>query len=135
MLPVIPSNGPDAVAVLCQTPVSAARATPKLTEATSTSASSSNPIRWTEPTRVRTPLCSPILVLPYVGTRALTDTVARIKVTLTTRRGRLRTLLFFGIGLSAGALAILAYGLQLFPRLELTTVDTRFSIRGDAETP
>jgi adenylate cyclase len=54
---------------------------------------------------------------------------------LTTRRGRLRTLLFFAIGLSAGALATLAYGLGLFPRLELTTVDTRFSIRGDQARP
>ena len=58
-----------------------------------------------------------------------------MKATLTTRRGRLRTLLFFAIGLSAGALAILAYGLHLFPRLELTTVDTRFSIRGDTARP
>ena len=58
-----------------------------------------------------------------------------MKATLTTRRGRLRTLLFFAIGLSAGALATLAYGLHLFPRLELTTVDTRFSIRGDAARP
>ena len=51
------------------------------------------------------------------------------------RRGRLRTLLFFAIGLSAGALATLAYGLHLFQRLELTTVDTRFSIRGDTARP
>jgi adenylate cyclase len=54
-----------------------------------------------------------------------------MKATLTTRRGRLRTLLFFAIGLSAGALATLAYELHVFQRLELTTVDTRFSIRGD----
>jgi adenylate cyclase len=58
-----------------------------------------------------------------------------MKATLTTRRGRLRTLLFFAIGLSAGALAILAYGMHLFQRLELTTVDTRFSIRGDTARP
>ena len=58
-----------------------------------------------------------------------------MKARLTTRRGRLRTLLFFAIGLSAGALATLAYELHLFPRLELTTVDTRFSIRGDAARP
>ena len=54
---------------------------------------------------------------------------------MTTRRGRLRTLLFFSIGLSAGALAILAYGFHLFPRLELATVDTRFSLRGDRSRP
>ena len=58
-----------------------------------------------------------------------------MKATLTTRRGRLRTLLFFAIGLSAGALAVLAYELHFFPRLELTTVDTRFSIRGEATRP
>ena len=54
---------------------------------------------------------------------------------LTTRRGRLRTLLFFAIGLSAAALATLAYGLQLVSRLELASVDARFSIRGDTVTP
>ena len=58
-----------------------------------------------------------------------------MKARLTTRRGRLRTLLFFAIGVSAGGLAILAYGFQLFQRLELTTVDTRFSIRGDTARP
>ena len=54
---------------------------------------------------------------------------------MTTRRGGLRTLLFFAIGLSAAALAILAYEFHFFPRLELTTVDTRFSIRGDTARP
>jgi len=54
---------------------------------------------------------------------------------LTTRRGRLRTLLFFAIGLSAGVLATLAYELHFVPRLELTTVDTRFSIRGEPARP
>jgi adenylate cyclase len=54
---------------------------------------------------------------------------------VTTRRGRLRPLLFFAIGLSAGALATLAYELHVFQRLELTTVDTRFSIRGDTARP
>ena len=58
-----------------------------------------------------------------------------MKATLITRRGRLRTLLFFAIGVSAGALATLAYGLDLGSRLELATVDARFSIRGDAATP
>ncbi len=54
---------------------------------------------------------------------------------MTTRRGRLRTALFFAIGLTAGGFAILAYGLHVFERLELTTVDARFSIRGDLATP
>jgi adenylate cyclase len=54
---------------------------------------------------------------------------------VTTRRGRLRTGLFLAIGLIAGSLAILAYGLHVFARLELSTVDTRFSIRPDMPTP
>jgi adenylate cyclase len=54
---------------------------------------------------------------------------------LTTRRGRFRTLLFFAIGLGAGALATLAYESHLVSRLELTTVDTRFSIRGETTRP
>jgi adenylate cyclase len=51
------------------------------------------------------------------------------------RRIRLRTGLFLAIGLTAGALAILAYGLQAFDRLELSTVDTRFSMRGEQPIP
>ena len=52
------------------------------------------------------------------------------------RRGLdLRTVLFFAIGLLAGGLAIVAYGLHVFERLELSTVDARFSIRGDLATP
>ena len=94
------------------------------------SASRSNPIRLAD-----SPALPPMLPharLPYVR---LTDTGVKMKATLTTRRGRLRTLLFFAIGLSAGALATLAYELHLFPRLELTSVDTRFSIRGDTARP
>jgi adenylate cyclase len=51
------------------------------------------------------------------------------------RRGRLRTGLFFAIGLAAGGFAILAYALHVFERLEVSTVDARFSIRGDLATP
>jgi adenylate cyclase len=51
------------------------------------------------------------------------------------RRRDLRTVLFFAIGLLAGGLAIVAYGLHVFQRLELSTVDARFSIRGDLATP
>ncbi len=54
---------------------------------------------------------------------------------MTTRRGRLRTGLFFAIGLAAGGFAILAYGFHVFARLEVSTVDARFSIRGDLATP
>jgi adenylate cyclase len=51
------------------------------------------------------------------------------------RRSRLRTGLFLAIGLTAAALAILAYGLDAFERLELATVDTRFSMRGEQSPP
>lgn len=39
------------------------------------------------------------------------------------------------IGVAAGGLAIVAYSVHLFQRLELSTVDTRFTIRGDLATP
>src|SRR5919204_3210638 len=51
------------------------------------------------------------------------------------RRGRLHTALFLAIGLGVTGFAILCYGLHFFRNLELTTVDTRFSIRGDRPTP
>ena len=54
---------------------------------------------------------------------------------MNTRRGRLRRVLFFAIGLAAAALAILAYAVHAVERLELSTVDARFSIRGDLVTP
>jgi adenylate cyclase len=51
------------------------------------------------------------------------------------RRGRLHTALFIAIGLTVGGLAVMAYGFHLFERFELSTVDTRFSIRGSAPRP
>jgi adenylate cyclase len=51
------------------------------------------------------------------------------------RRGRLHTALFIAIGLTVGGLAVMAYGFHLFERLELSTVDARFAIRGPAPTP
>src|SRR5690242_7383166 len=48
------------------------------------------------------------------------------------RRGRLHTALFVAIGLTVGGLAVLAYGVHLFERVELSTVDARFSLRGKA---
>ena len=54
---------------------------------------------------------------------------------MNTRRGRdFRTVLFFAIGLLAAGLAIVAYGFHVFERLELSTVDARFSIRGNPAT-
>jgi adenylate cyclase len=50
-------------------------------------------------------------------------------------RRQLHTALFFGIGLAASCLALFAYEFHVFQRLELTTVDTRFSIRGDLPAP
>jgi adenylate cyclase len=51
------------------------------------------------------------------------------------RRGRLHTALFIAIGLTVGGLAVLAYGLHLFERLELSTVDARFALRGKLTAP
>jgi adenylate cyclase len=51
------------------------------------------------------------------------------------RRGRLHTALFISIGLIVGGLAVMAYGFHLFERLELSTVDARFSVRGRAPVP
>jgi adenylate cyclase len=51
------------------------------------------------------------------------------------RRGRLHTALFVAIGLCVGGLAVMAYGFHLFERLELSTVDARFSIRGAEPRP
>jgi adenylate cyclase len=51
------------------------------------------------------------------------------------KRGRLHTALFIAIGLTVGGLTVLAYGFHLFERLELSTVDARFAIRGSAPAP
>lgn len=51
------------------------------------------------------------------------------------RRDRLHTALFLAIGLAVTGFAILSYGVRFFQRVELTTVDTRFTIRGDQPTP
>jgi adenylate cyclase len=51
------------------------------------------------------------------------------------RRGRLHTALFIAIGLTVGGLAVLSYGFHLFERVELSTVDARFAIRGAEPTP
>jgi adenylate cyclase len=51
------------------------------------------------------------------------------------RRGRLHTALFLAIGLGVTGFALLCFGLHFFKRVELTTADTRFSLRGDKPTP
>jgi adenylate cyclase len=53
------------------------------------------------------------------------------------RRGqhRLHTALFLAIGLGVTGFAVLSYGLHWFERLELSTVDKRFAIRGDLPPP
>jgi adenylate cyclase len=51
------------------------------------------------------------------------------------RRGRLHTALFISIGLIVSGFAVMAYGLNLFERVELTTVDKRFAIRGPQSAP
>ena len=54
-----------------------------------------------------------------------------------TRRSRrhLRTGLFLGLGVVLTAIWAAAYLADAFRDLELDTVDTRFSIRGDREAP
>jgi len=51
------------------------------------------------------------------------------------RHRQLHTALFLGIGLAVSCLALIAYEFHFSQRLELTTVDMRFSIRGDLPTP
>jgi adenylate cyclase len=51
------------------------------------------------------------------------------------RLQQLRPLLVFGVALIAALLGLGTYGFDLFRRLELDTVDTRFSIRGDQGPP
>src|SRR5204863_153963 len=51
------------------------------------------------------------------------------------RRGRLHTALFIAIGLTVSGVAVMAYGLHLFERVELSTVDARFSLRGKLPPP
>src|SRR5881397_4065416 len=62
----------------------------------------------------------------------------------TSSKGRLRLALFLAVGFAATGLALLAYGAHLFAagsgwdvfgNLELSSVDTRFSIRGKQDVP
>ena len=48
-------------------------------------------------------------------------------------RQRLRVLLFAAVAVSAAGLGVLGYGTNALRSLELNTVDTRFSIRGDRD--
>ena len=49
---------------------------------------------------------------------------------MTSRLGRLRTVLILAVGIALTALGVLAYATDALEDLELDTVDTRFSIRG-----
>jgi adenylate cyclase len=51
------------------------------------------------------------------------------------RRARLRAGVFLAVGLALTAAVLVAYGVDVFKSLELNSVDTRFSIRGDHATP
>src|SRR3954454_14666024 len=51
------------------------------------------------------------------------------------RRSRLHIGLFVAIGLGATGLAVMCFAFHVFQRVELTSVDTRFTIRGDRPTP
>ena len=50
---------------------------------------------------------------------------------MTSGRRRLRAALFLAVGLGATGLWLVAYGAGFFDELELDTVDTRFSVRGE----
>src|SRR6266540_1878612 len=50
-------------------------------------------------------------------------------------RARLRTALFLAVGLAATGIGLLAYGTNVFRDLDLSSVDARFSIRGDQGAP
>src|SRR5689334_23472560 len=50
-------------------------------------------------------------------------------------RGRLRVALFLGVGLALTGVTLVAYGTNVFKSLELNSVDTRFSIRGNQAVP
>jgi adenylate cyclase len=48
---------------------------------------------------------------------------------------RLRFALFLGVGLAATGLGLLTYGTNVFRGLDLDTVDVRYSIRGEQDSP
>ena len=50
-------------------------------------------------------------------------------------QGRIRTASFLAVGLAAVALALIAYFTDMLESPELSTVDTRFDIRGDQDKP
>jgi adenylate cyclase len=54
---------------------------------------------------------------------------------MSSRTGRLRTLLILGVGIALTAVGVLAYAVDALDDLELDTVDTRFSIRGEEPPP
>ena len=51
------------------------------------------------------------------------------------RRGRIRLILLAVVALLAVAVGLLAHGTKLFKSAELSTVDARFSVRGDKKAP
>ncbi len=51
------------------------------------------------------------------------------------RRGRIRLILLLGIAALAVGVGLLTYGTDLFKSVELSTVDSRFSVRGDEKPP
>jgi adenylate cyclase len=51
------------------------------------------------------------------------------------RRGRIRVLLLLGVAALAVAVGLAAYGTEVFKTIELSSVDARFSVRGDEKPP
>src|SRR5215204_3691151 len=54
---------------------------------------------------------------------------------MTSGRRRLRVALFLAVGLGATGLWLVAYGVNVFEDLDLDTIDTRFSVRGEQSPP
>src|SRR5947207_15831659 len=113
----MPSSGPDAATLASGALASPAYATPRTTEKADASARNTRAIHPT----ARHP--EDYAGQPADRARAETEPV-------TTRRSRLRLGLMLAIGLAAGGLVTVTYALHAFQRVELSTVDARFSIRG-----
>src|SRR6188768_2851754 len=54
---------------------------------------------------------------------------------MSSRIGRLRTVLILGVGIALTALGVVAYATDALKDVELDTVDTRFSIRDEDPPP
>src|SRR3954468_17911280 len=66
------------------------------------------------------------------------DLIARLRSALSLRENRtqrLRVALFIGVGLAMTGIALVAFGFGLLKGQELSSIDTRFSVRGTQPAP